>query len=172
MPGRSLHAEPATLRAATSDDVPLIPALAERIWWECYPGILSDEQIRYMLARMYAPERIHSEILDGVSWEILEVEDRPVGYAACEIRGTVAHLHKLYLGRAFQGRGLGRRLLERVQALAVERKADRMELRVNRSNVRALRFYRNAGFALLRDDCHPIGNGFVMDDHILSLSLR
>ena len=56
-------------------------------------------------------------------------------------------------------------LLEATQAGAP------VQLRVNRHNLRAQRAYQRAGFLHSHDLCQDIGNGFVMDDHVLILRL-
>jgi diamine N-acetyltransferase len=43
-----------SIERATSEHLPEIAALAERVWRAHYPGIISHAQIEYMLARMYS----------------------------------------------------------------------------------------------------------------------
>jgi len=161
-----------TFRDVGVDHISEIVLLAQRIWWACYPGILSDAQIRHMLAASYDPERILAEIQGQVRWVQVEVCGRPEGFLSWELHAGVVHLHKLYLSPEFHGRGIGQQMLDHVRNRARLQGANRIELRVNRANFLALRAYRRAGFTALRDDCHPIGNGFVMDDHILTLEIQ
>jgi hypothetical protein len=39
---------------ATIENIPLIKEIAEKSWRKHYPGILSNEQIEYMLEQMYS----------------------------------------------------------------------------------------------------------------------
>ena len=45
-----------------------------------------------------------------------------------------------------------------------------MELNVNRFNP-AKRFYERHGFQVVRDEVIAIGNGYVMDDHVMQRAL-
>jgi hypothetical protein len=49
------------IRAAEAD-LPTIAELAGIIWRACYLGIISSEQIEYMLPRMYALDTMQDEI--------------------------------------------------------------------------------------------------------------
>lgn len=52
----------------------------------------------------------------------------------------------LYVRPPYRGRGLGRRLVERAKADAIEAGCDELGLDVDRGNDRALEFYRELGF--------------------------
>lgn len=166
-----MEAAGAGFRPVARHELEAVQAMAARIWWACYRGMVSDEQIGRMLAWMYDPARVLAEMDAGVRWEWLEVLGVPRGYLAWEPDGEGAHLHKLYLERPWHGQGLGQRMLEHVARQARACGCRRIELRVNRRNDRALRAYRRAGFEHVADDVRDIGDGFVMDDHILRLTL-
>ena len=165
---------PPFVRDAGEADIPAIRALADRTWRACYPGIISHEQIDYMLARMYAPEKIAAEMLRHEAVYLLvspanSPGGEPAGFAAFgpgEEPGAVL-LHKLYIDPAHQRRGLGRHLLAEIETLARARAAERIVLRVNRHNRHAIAAYLRAGFRVDRDDRADIGGGFAMDDHIM-----
>ena len=163
-----------SLRAATEDDIPLLRSLAERIWRACFPAFISPAQIEYMLDRMYAPEVLRSELRGGVTWEISLVGDRPVGYLSCaaEADPGALKLGKAYLLPEFQGRGFGRRLIERAREIARKSGAGILRLQVNRGNAPAVRAYGRAGFTVVRSVVSDIGGGFVMDDHIMECPVR
>ncbi len=160
-------------RPARSHDLETIRALADRIWHVCYPGIITPEQIRYMLGWMYAPHKLAAEFARGVSYELAWLDGLTVGYLAYELQpgGTVLHLNKLYLVPELHGRGLGRAMLDRVEAVAGTAGVAAIELRVNRGNQRALRAYERAGFEVVDAVRQEIGGGFVMDDFVLRRQL-
>lgn len=161
-------------REAGPGDIGVLRELASRIWWACYRGMIPDAQIAYMLDWMYAPERIASELARGVRWGLAtDPAGIPVGFLAWEAEADTGRvqLHKLYLDPAWQGRGQGQRMLGHVAEAARRAGAREIRLRVNRRNERALRAYRRAGFEVVEDVRVDIGNGFVMDDHVLMLRL-
>jgi ribosomal protein S18 acetylase RimI-like enzyme len=47
----------------------------------------------------------------------------------------------------------------------------RMRLQVNRGNAQAIRAYRKYGFVVVESRVFDIGDGFVMDDHVMELPL-
>ncbi len=158
-----------TFRPCGPEDLETVRQLADRIWQACYPGIIPPEQIRYMLEWMYAPHKLASELARGVTYELAELADEPVGYLAHELQtaGTVLHLNKLYLVPELHGHGHGQTMLRRVFAAARGSGVREIELRVNRGNSRAVRAYERAGFRVAESVCQDIGAGFVMDDFVM-----
>lgn len=155
-------------------DIPRIQTLARTIWNACYPGMISQAQIDYMLERMYAAATLAKELAAGIHYEFIVLERREVGYLALELPPppAAATLHKLYLDPAWHGRGLGQATLKHALETARQAGLPRLELRVNRGNTRAIRAYSRGGFHITGSLCVDIGNGFVMDDHVMARSTR
>lgn len=156
-------------------DERLIPALqqvAADIWWAHYPGLISDEQIRFMLAEMYSTARLREEMAAGVRYYGAQADKALCGYFSVRLdaqRPTQAWLDKLYLSPAWHGRGWGQGMLEAAAGCAWQLGAERLDLRVNRHNKQAIAAYERAGFVKVGEDCADIGNGFVMDDFLYAL---
>jgi len=162
------------LPAAVSD-LPAITRLAEMIWRAHYPGIISPEQIEYMLNRMYDLVTLEREVRDlGVRFERLLVDGALAGFAAHgpTLDPRVRKLHKLYLHPQWQGRGLGSRLLRHCEEEARRLGAQRMVLTVNRQNLKAVAAYRRNQYRVQETVVTPIGNGFVMDDFLMAKTLE
>jgi diamine N-acetyltransferase len=155
--------------SATDADIPMLRSLADTIWHACYPGIITHEQIDYMLGRMYAAEVIRRELAAGVRWQLTHLDGEPIGFLSCPHDATqqLLKLNKLYLLPAHHGRGLGRAMLEHVKTLAAELHATRIWLTVNKANARAIRAYERAGFRTIDAVVTDIGGGFVMDDFVM-----
>jgi ribosomal protein S18 acetylase RimI-like enzyme len=152
----------------------MLRTLARIIWEEYYPGIISREQIDYMLARMYDAETIRQEMADGVTWDLVRRRTEPVGFISCSYDAAARRvkLGKLYLLPAWHGHGIGRRMLEHVRDKFAALGADEIRLQVNKQNTRAIRAYERAGFSIREAVVTDIGGGFVMDDFIMVLRLR
>ena len=163
-----------TIQPATPDDIPTLRELARRIWHQYYPGIITREQIDYMLARMYDATTIRREMAEGVAWDLVRQQTVPVGFISCSFHaaGQQVKLSKLYLLPELHGHGIGRQMLQHVREQSVKFGATEIRLQVNKGNTRAIRAYEMAGFSVLETAVTDIGGGFVMDDFIMVLRLR
>jgi ribosomal protein S18 acetylase RimI-like enzyme len=160
------------IESAGAEHLAAISALAGVIWRACYPGIISPEQIEFMLRWMYDVDVMRGELWAGVKWERLLINDALCGFAAhSQTLGGEWLLHKLYIHPEWQRRGLGRRLLEHVSEVAKTHQARAIVLGVNKRNDQAIAAYRQYGFVIRESILNEIGGGFVMDDYIMVMSL-
>ena len=159
---------------ATEADLPAISELAGVIWRACYPGIITTEQIDYMLARMYALDVMRDEIRSQkIRYDQLLVDDKAAGFASYgpTAEPGVMKLHKLYLLPELHGRGLGSRLLQQVERAVRTSGAHRLVLSVNKRNAKAITAYQRNGFVIGGSVVTEIGSGFVMDDFVMAKDL-
>lgn len=161
----------AQLVRVVQDLIPTLRQLAREIWDEHYIKILSQEQIDYMLDLFYSTEKIKSEIEEGVIWEILMEEEKPIGYLACKIEPEKLYISKIYLKAETRRKGLGKFLLSRAIELAEQNDKKAIYLNVNKYNADSIAFYERNGFKKVDEGVFDIGNGYVMDDYILELIL-
>ncbi|MCK6695395.1 MAG: GNAT family N-acetyltransferase [Thermoanaerobaculia bacterium] len=152
------------LRPATFSDIPLIRELAHRIWWAYYPGIITDEQIAYMLDLVYNERALGQQMTEeGQQFWLAEANGMAIGYLSVSRQEEgVYFLHKFYLDTAFRGKGLGTLAFHALQ----DQYPDLQELRltVNRQNFNSVNFYFKVGFVIEKCMDTPIGRGFIMDD--------
>ncbi len=161
-----------TFQIASTDEIPLIQRLSQRIWREHYPGIISPAQIEYMLAKMYATDVILNEIEEqGYRYVIVSSGEEPVGYLAFrhDDKAATILLGKIYLLPSCHGKGVGRRMLEYVKQEAIRIGARTVFLFVNKNNSKAIRAYERFGFSKAETLVTDIGGGFVMDDYRMEL---
>lgn len=163
---------PVTIRQAVISDLPAIRQVATETWPIAYAGMISAAQIAYMLEMMYRMDALQTQFANGHLFHLAEEEGRPVGFAGFAHHYTEGRtrLHKLYVRPAVKGTGLGRRLVESVVEAALRSGDHTIELNVNKRNP-SVRFYVHLGFTIERDEVLDIGNGFVMDDHVMVLRL-
>ena len=156
---------------ATEADLPAISELAGVIWHACYPGIITTEQIDYMLARMYSLEVLHDGIRSrGSRYDQLLVNGKLAGFASYgpTAQPDATKLHKLYLLQELHGRGLGSLLLQHVEREARTAGARRLILSVNKRNTKAIAAYQRNGFVVVDSLITDIGGGFVMNDYVMA----
>lgn len=164
------HPFPVRIRRIASDELLTVKDLAHRIWHQCYPGIISEGQIQYMLSIWYQPEAMAREMtIRGVWFALIEAGEEAIGYLSFEqLYGTdIAFINKLYVLSEAHGRGVGAAALEWVETRARELGCKRLQLRVNKANALAIRAYQRAGFRFVEDVCSDIGSGYVMDDYLM-----
>jgi ribosomal protein S18 acetylase RimI-like enzyme len=159
------------IRPARHDEIAVVTGLAHAIWQAHYPGIITVEQIDYMLARGYA-----ADVLAGFlgradrGLELALVDGEPAGFAAWYVTDDPgeAKLDKLYVLQARQRLGLGGSLIRRIAELARAAGATTLILNVNKRNVQAIRAYEKHGFAIRAAVVDDIGGGYVMDDYVMA----
>lgn len=161
-----------TLRAAVAADIPAVQRLAEMVWYAHYPGIITMEQIAYMLERGYASEALQAFLDDAprAGIELAESGSRLLGFAAWMALDHPGELKldKLYVDPAHQRAGVGRALVQRVIDRAGAVGARAIVLNVNKHNTAAQAAYRRHGFAVREAVVVDIGGGFVMDDFVMA----
>ena len=162
-------------RLHTADETEIIQKLAKEIWPVSYSGIISEEQIEYMLERMYAFDVLAHELVDlKYVFLLLEDGDIPLGFAVCSPKSPqhteTWRLHKLYVSNNVHGKGFGKALLTEVENLARLGGAHTLELNVNKQNP-AIHFYKVNAFTVARKEVNDIGRGFVMDDYVMEKAL-
>lgn len=160
-------------REAGISDIPLIRELAHATWKTTYPDILPEEQMNYMLEMMYSTSSLNHQINQQKHRFLFAMDDgRPVAFASWSemaIKGSY-RLHKIYVSATRQGKGIGKKLIERIiQTIQPEGSAV-LELNVNRHN-KAKDFYLRQGFRIVREEDIDIGNGYFMNDYVMQKTI-
>ncbi|HWR76498.1 MAG TPA: GNAT family N-acetyltransferase [Thiobacillus sp.] len=156
----------------TAADVDAVSALARTVWQATYPPLISQAQIDAMLADRYAPQRIRDQLDDPRhAWWVAKQDHALTGLAHAIRDETGCKLDKLYVHSAQQRRGIGAALVRAVEGWARRQQARHLWLQVNRGNTQAIRAYEKYGFQIVASRVFDIGNGFVMDDHVMERPL-
>jgi len=154
-------------RVATKNDVELINTLAQKIWRTYYPSIISNQQIEYMLAKMYSTEDLLKQMTaEAHCFVLCFADNQPVGYCSYSCQ-QVGHyfLHKLYVDTTQHHRGIGSWFLSTV--LDVLTDLQYLRLTVNRKNFKAINFYFKNKFIIEEVKDFDIGEGFWMKDFVM-----
>jgi len=163
-----------TIRKTGPEGIPAIREICLKVWPQTYQEIIPPGQIGYMLDMMYSEQALTKQMEEhGHQFLIAYREGVPSGYASFSPKTgepEVYRLHKLYVDLSCQGKGIGTQLIEVVLAEIITRGAKVLELNVNKYN-RAKDYYISRGFSIYRDEVLEIGNGFVMDDHVMRKTL-
>lgn len=105
---------------------------------------------------------------------VLELKEQLVGYGVLKTIAGESELLTISIAPGFQGRGLGRKLLEALKSKALEEPADTLFLEVRASNKTALGLYQSSGFQQvgLRKNYYPNPDGSREDALVMSTSLH
>lgn len=146
--------------------------LAGAVWRRHYPGIITPEQIDYMLAQRYKAPLIRQLMARGDLWLAARAGEALVGFAhGFALQDGDYKLDKLYVHNDWQRHGIGGRLIDEVARHARAHAARRLLLRVNRQNQQAIGAYLKNGFQVATLIVEDIGNGFIMDDYVMTKEL-
>lgn len=168
------HSEFPILRfeKVTIINVDIIQSVARAIWELTYRDIISQQQMDYMLDKMYSTDKILQEIEKGFHWEVASIDQDVVGYLDYVMEPDQrVFLSKIYLRPEVQKKGIGQSLLNRVIDFSKRNGGLAVYLTVNKDNAKAISFYERNGFVTVDAVVAEIGNGYVMDDYIMQLDL-
>ncbi|MDR1890442.1 MAG: GNAT family N-acetyltransferase [Zoogloeaceae bacterium] len=156
------------IKPVTPPDVPAIVALAREIWQATYPGIITQEQIDFMLEQRYGNERLYDDLKDADKWlDQAFVGGRRSGFAFCELSKGEYKLDKLYVHPDLQRQGVGGALIAHAAARAGKLGYPAVILTVNKHNEKAIQSYHKHGFTVRESIETDIGRGFIMDDYLM-----
>lgn len=160
------------IRPADSSDFSTIQQLAHQIWPVAYASILAPEQLHYMLNLFYSPEALSDQVKNGQLFFLLEDEKEAIGFAAIEFNAKPKYtkLHKLYVLSTLQQKGYGAYLMEFCIQQATAAEQTHLYLNVNRYNS-AIDFYTKKGFQITATVDVSIGNGYLMEDYVMTRKL-
>lgn len=160
----------------SSTEVDRINRLAHLIWPDTFSAILSKEQINYMLNWMYNEDTLAKQIQDGQRFFIVSDSETDLGFIGIEPffpQQNSFKIHKLYVLTQQHKKGLGKLLIHHVLKLMQQHYAEIKScyLNVNRFNP-AVDFYKYQGFEIVNEEDISIGNGYLMEDFVMKLTIE
>jgi ribosomal protein S18 acetylase RimI-like enzyme len=156
------------------ESIPIIQHIANITWSKAYKEIITNEQLEYMLNKMYSADSLKNQIQVLEHQFILaNFENKPVGFASFNIKQSIPEkivkLHKIYVDPSRHGKGIGKSMLQYIMNEISLKGLTYLELNVNRQNT-AIGFYKKLGFKIIAEEDIPIGNGFFMNDYVMQIS--
>lgn len=145
-----------------------VVSLAEIIWNEWFPNIISQEQINYMVKKYQSMPAIDEAIeKNGYEYFLLILGDTPVGYMGVVPDNDALLLSKLYLMKPFRGERRSNILFDKAEEVAKEKGFSKVRLFVNRRNYNSVRVYLRKGYRIIEEKKTDIGEGFICDDYLM-----
>lgn len=163
-----------SIQSIASDEMKIIQDLAYLTWPDTFKNILSPEQIEYMLEWMYNLKTLREQSENGHHFFVYSENGNALGFIGLEAfypEKDKLKIHKIYVLPNTQGKGIGKKLINKAIEIAKEKGIPNVILNVNRFN-NAVGFYQNLGFKILYEENIDIGNGFLMEDYVMNLELQ
>lgn len=151
-------------------DIQDIACLANEIWHEYFPFILSEEQINYMVDKFQSYSAMKNQIeQEKYHYYKILLEDRLIGYFAVreDREDNALFLSKLYIHKSYRGKGYGTDVFVFLKEYCINKNLKKIWLTVNRYNESTIHAYLKRGFIKTDTRVQDIGNGYVMDDYIM-----
>ncbi len=159
-----------TTNQATLTDIALIRELANEIWHEYYPAIITNAQINYMLDLMYSEKKLASQLNSNHTFHIIKKELTPIGFIGIEkLSENKFYLQKYYLLPKYRGLGIGQKMLDN---MLTQYPIQSLKLAVNRQNYKSINFYFKLGFKIIEVVDNAIGENYYMNDFIMEKTYK
>lgn len=154
-------------------DIRLIAKMAQEIWHEAFSGIITEEQICYMVDKFQSYHAMKDQIENqGYTYFIISKDGNDAGYCGVQTRDDNSlYLSKMYLLKGARGHRLFEQMTNHLTRLCRDKGISRIWLTVNKHNDRAIAAYLKNGYRNIRSQTTYIGNGFVMDDYVFELNI-
>ena len=161
------------LQTVENIEIPNLAELANNIWHEYWPCILSNEQIDYMVDKFQSKEAILNQLIhEKYSYYFVIIDEQICGYVGLALKDKYLFLSKLYLLKDFRHKGIGNLVIQEIKQIAQKEKFKSIQLTVNKYNTNTIEAYKKYGFKVIDQVVTDIGNGFVMDDYIMEYTLN
>ena len=145
---------------------------AASIWEQHYAPIIGSDQVSFMLKKYQSAEAMYDQFSKGYTYALVLYEGQRAGYFAYVSESEEeVFISKLYIHIDFRRRGIGKKILDFISKQAKEQGFQWVKLSVNKDNVDSIQFYLSNGFQTIKAQKVAIGNGFYMDDYVMSYLL-
>jgi diamine N-acetyltransferase len=165
---------------ATANDVESLRDLARETFIETHSGGIAAPDLQYYIDECLSAQVLTQELTDSKNlFYFLFADDQLAGYSKIipdcsppqqELKGATK-LERIYLRKAFHGEGLGLALFQLNLDLCKRLGQTGIWLNVWTENLRAIEFYRKAGFLILHEVQFKISPTRSNPNHLMHLPL-
>ena len=161
------------LTTTTDEEIKAVAVLANEIWHQHFIPIIGEAQVDYMVEKFQSYPAISKQIKeDGYEYFRLFINDTFAGYTGVHAEDSALFLSKLYIKKDCRGNKLATHALNFLIELCKKRGLKKIWLTCNKYNDNTLAVYDHLGFKITDEQVADIGNGFVMDDYILTYCIQ
>jgi len=157
----------------TDQEIFDVATLANEIWHQHFIPIIGEAQVEYMVDKFQSYPAISKQIHeDGYEYFRIYLGDIFAGYTGVHAEEDALFLSKLYIKENCRGNRLATHALNYLIQICKERRLKKIWLTCNKYNNNTLAVYDHLGFKITDEQVADIGNGFVMDDYILTYMIE
>ena len=157
------------LKTTTDSEIKSVATLASEIWHQHFIPIIGEAQVEYMVEKFQSYPAISKQINeDGYEYFRIYLNDTFAGYTGVHAEEDALFLSKLYIKEDCRGNHLATHTFNHLIQICKERGLKKIWLTCNKYNANTLAVYDHLGFKITDEQVADIGNGFVMDDYILT----
>lgn len=160
------------LTTTTDNEIKEVAILANEIWHQHFIPIIGEAQVEYMVEKFQSYPAISNQIKnDGYEYFRIFLGNTFAGYTGVHAENDALFLSKLYIKQDCRGNRLASHALNYLINICKERGLKKIWLTCNKYNANTLAVYDHLGFKVTDEQVADIGNGFVMDDYILTYEI-
>jgi len=155
---------------ANHSDIKRIADLAKLIWNQHYLSIIGQNQVDYMLEKIYNDESLLKQLkeLNHLFFLIIQ-SGKEIGFVSISSKNEEDYfIHKFYVDQNCANTGIGSQILSQLESTFSPKT---LSLTVNRQNFKSINFYFKNNFKIKSVEDFDIGNGFVMNDFVMYKTL-
>ena len=90
------------------ENIKQLASLAKEIWFEYWPGTLSNEQIEYMVKKFQSQKAIQNQIdNENYTYYFINVNNENAGYFGVSDKKEYLFLSKIYIKKCYRHKGIG-----------------------------------------------------------------
>ena len=157
------------LTTNTNNEIEDVAILANEIWHQHFIPIIGEAQVEYMVEKFQSYPAISKQIKeDGYEYFRIYLDDIFAGYTGVHAEDDSLFLSKLYIKKDCRGHKLATHTFNYLIDICKTRGLKKIWLTCNKYNADTLAVYDHLGFKITDEQVADIGNGFVMDDYILT----
>lgn len=159
------------IKIAFQHDISNIISVVDNVFKQYYASIFTAEQIEYMYESTYTVDALKEQMKNGNTFFIGEIDKIPVGFMAYYFNDDGGiFLSKLYVDVNKQQLGIGKKLYNTLEQIAIKNNCKYIELNVDRKNS-AMYFFKKLGFDLHESVNIAFGK-YTLCDYVLRKYLQ
>jgi ribosomal protein S18 acetylase RimI-like enzyme len=155
---------------ANQSDINRIADLAKLIWNQHYISIIGQDQVNYMLEKIYNYKSLLNQLNElNHLFFLITQSGKEIGFVSINSSNEEDFfIHKFYVDQDCANTGIGTQILSQLESIFLPKT---ISLTVNRKNFKSINFYFKNNFKIKSVEDFDIGNGYVMNDFVMYKTL-